>query len=146
MKMASPSSGIYSSGEVNLTSSPSIYFGPKGKTSDTPLLPSKHKVQTILSTGSDRILYYCDHIKHDGLGLLQPCLRQRPASRHCFIESLHLKPLDGCSVVSNSRMVMHGHDDHHCCKGQKADVRNPLQKRSLKTRRNAGLSDLYSRC
>jgi hypothetical protein len=56
MKMASPSSGIYSSGEVNLTSSPSIYFGPKGKTSATPLLPSKHKVQTILSTGSDRIL------------------------------------------------------------------------------------------
>jgi len=56
MKMASPSSGIYSSGEVNLASSPSIYFGPKGKTSATPLLPSKHKVQTILSTGNDRIL------------------------------------------------------------------------------------------
>ena len=146
MKMASPSSGIYSSGEVNLASSPSIYFGPKGKTCATPLLPSASTRCKRFFRRAATASFYCDHIEHDGLGLLQPCLRQRPASRHCFIESLHLKPLDGCSVVSNSRMVMHGHDDHHCCKGQKADVRNPLQKRSLKTRRNAGLSDLYSRC
>jgi ATP-dependent DNA ligase len=38
----------------------------------SPLTERKHKVQTILSTGSDRILNYFDHIEHDGLGLLQP--------------------------------------------------------------------------
>ena len=69
----------------------------------SPLTERKHKVQTILSTGSDRILLLRSHrARWLGPAPALPATTTREPT--LFMESLHLKPLDGCSVVSNSRM------------------------------------------